>query len=153
MAVKVHNLGPGSITVGAAPLEFCAEVIGVQIQHEYEEVGETTTRLCGDQVPGTETRIDSVTAELNNDVSTEGLYAYLMANDLTDQPFEYTPNTELGETTPATWTGTVRVKLPESIGADEYASPIAGSIEWQFVGHVVFTPADVPAVPRAAVPA
>jgi len=140
MAAKIHKLGPGLVTIGATPLDFSCEVVGATVTHEYEEVSEAVTRLCGDSLPGTETRQDGFTAELHNDITETGLYAYLYQNDMTDQPFEYTPNTEVGTTTPAVWSGTIRLRLPSEIGADEFGSPIGSEIEWLAVGPLVFAP-------------
>jgi hypothetical protein len=82
-------------------------------------------------------RTDGLTFNLENDLTSAGLYAYLVTNDLTEQPFTYEPNTASG----ATWAGTVQLTLPESIGADEFGSPIVSSVTWAGVGAFTFTPA------------
>jgi hypothetical protein len=141
MPAKVVALGPGTVTIGSSPLDFSCEVVGASITHEYEETSEQRTRLCGDVVAASESRTDGFTASLENDLEAAGLYAYIQSNDLTDQPFEFVPNTTVGATTQAKWAGTVRVKLPSSIGADAFGEPIASEIEWTAIGKLNFTPA------------
>jgi hypothetical protein len=134
MAASVTPLGPGTVTIGSTPLDFSCEVIGAKVTHEYEETTESRTRLCGDAVPAVTSRADGFTAELENDLSAAGLYAYLQTHDMESAPFVFTPNTSDG----ASWTGTVVLRLPSEIGADEFGAPIASSIEWPAVGSLTF---------------
>ena len=92
-------------------------------------------------IPASESRTDGFTANLENDLYATGLYSYLQQNDLTEQPFVFTPNAGVGSTTAASWTGTVTVKLPATIGADEFGTPIASDIEWKAVGKLSYAPA------------
>lgn len=141
MPATVTPLGPGTVTVGSSPLDFSCEVVGAKITHEYEEVSEQKTRLCGDVVAAQQERSDGFTADIENDLTAAGLYAYLQANDLTNQPFTFIPNTGVGAVTQAEWSGTVTVTLPGEVGADEFGQPIASSIEWTAVGALAFTAA------------
>jgi hypothetical protein len=134
MAATVTALGPGTVSIGSTPLDFSCEVIGAKITHEYEETTEQRTRLCGDAVPAQTTRADGFTAELENDLSAAGLYAYLQTHDMESVEFTFTPSTAAG----ATWTGNVVLRLPSEIGADEFGAPIASSIEWPAVGLLTF---------------
>jgi hypothetical protein len=129
--------GPGTVTVGAAPLEFSCEVLGGKVTHAYEDVGESRTMLCGTVRPASKTRTDGLAFELENDLTAAGLYSYLLANDLTSQPFVYTPNTADA----ASWAGSVQLTLPAEIGADQFGSPIVSAVEWAGVGAFTFTPA------------
>lgn len=142
MAAVVSPFGPGTITVGATPMDFSCEVMGGAVTHAYEETTAARTRLCGDAVPATQTRTDGLTFDLENDLTAAGLYAYLQANDMTVQPVEYAPNTALA----ASWSGDVTVRLPDTIGADEFGAPIVSSVEWAGVGPLVFTPGTAPVV-------
>lgn len=141
MAAVVTPLGPGTITVGTAPLDFSCEVVGAKITHEYEEISEAKTRLCGTAIPAQEERRDGFTAEIENDLTAAGLYAFLQTNDLTTQDFSFVPNTGVGAVTQASWDGQITAKLPADIGADEYGQPIASSVEWPAVGALTFTAA------------
>ena len=140
MPATVTPLGPGLITIGSSPLDFSCEVVGASITHEYEETSERRVRLCGDAIEASEQRVDGFTCSVENDLLAGALYDYLQTNDLTVQPLEFTPNTGVGTTTPAKWAGSVVVRLPGSIGADEYGSPIASEVEWKAAGNpAVFT--------------
>lgn len=142
MPATVTSLGPGTVTVGSSPLDFSCEVVGAKITHTYEEASAQTRRLCGDTVAAAESRTDGFTADVENDLTAAGLYKYLQDNDLTAQPFSFVPNSTVGSSVPAEWTGTVVVKLPSDIGADEFGAPIASSIQWTAVGPLAFTAAE-----------
>lgn len=130
--------GPGTITIGAEPgTEFSGEVLGGRVTHEYEEIGEKRTMLSGDIRGATESRTDGLTFELENDLTAAGLYAYCQTNDGTEVPFTYTPNTAAG----AAWAGTIKVRLPGEVGADEFGAPIVSTVEWAGTGKFTFTPA------------
>lgn len=130
--------GPGTITIGATtPLDFSCEVLGGKVTHAYEDVGEARTMLCGTERAASKKRTDGLSFALENDLSAAGLYAFLISNDLTEQSFDYTPNTAGG----ASWAGTVQLTLPTDIGADEFGSPIVSGVEWAGVGEFDFTPA------------
>lgn len=128
--------GPGTITLGATPLDFSCEVLGGRVTHTYEEVGETRTMLCGTAKPSSKSRTDGLSFDLENDLTDTGMYSYLLANDLTEAAFVYTPNTADG----ASWAGTVQLVLPADIGADEFGAPIVSSVEFAGVGAFTFTP-------------
>jgi len=138
--MAVVKLGPGTITVGAVPLDFSAEVKAVTITHGYDETSEAVTYLDGSSTPAAATRNDGVTFEADNSLAAEGIYAYCQTNDMTEQPFDFVPNTSDG----AAWSGTVQVRLPEEIGSDAYGNPLASSCEWLAVGALDFTPTPVP---------
>lgn len=136
------KFGPGTLTYtltggSGTAQEFAQEVKSGGINHGYEEVGEATTYLSGTTVPAGEIRADSLTYEADFDLSGAGLYQFLMTNDLSDATVEFTPNTTAG----ASWTGLVRLKLPESATAESFGALISGSVEHAFVGPVTFTPA------------
>lgn len=135
MPATVTPLGPGLVTIGTSPLDFSCEVVGASITHEYEETSERRVRLCGDAIEASEQRVDGFTASVENDLLAGALYDYLQANDLTVQDFTFQPNTQAGSITPAEWSGQVVVRLPGSIGSDEYGSPIASDIEWKAAGN------------------
>lgn len=130
-------LGDGSITLGTAPTEFAGEVLGATITHEYEDIGEERTMLDGTVRPAQQKRTDGFTASVENDLTAAGLYQYLQTNDMTEVAFVFEPNSADG----ATWTGTVKLNLPASIGADEYGAPIVSDVELKGVGTFTFAPA------------
>lgn len=137
MANTSVPLGPGTLTLGTGtPKDFSCEILGGKVTHDYSEVGSSRTMMCGDVRPASEVRSDGLAFDVENDLSAAGLYAYLMANDLTTVTFDYTPNTAAGHK----WAGSIVLKLPSEIGADEFGQPIVSSVEWQGVGAFTYTP-------------
>jgi 3',5'-cyclic AMP phosphodiesterase CpdA len=136
-------LGPGtvSVKVGAGTAkQFEAECKSAAITHEYEDVGEAVTFLDGHTHGGSRTRTDGFKASLDNDLSSAGLYKFLVDNDLAEAALEYTPNSTAG----AKWAGTVTLTLPSELGADEFGAVLASEVEWTGVGTFTFTPATAP---------
>lgn len=135
------KFGPGSVTytVGApgTPTSFSQEVKGGGVSHEYEEVGDPTTYLDGTTDPASENRVDKLTLDCDFDLGSAGFYNFLYTNDLQNATVEYVPNT----TAAASWTGTVRLRLPDGATADEFSAKISGSVEHVFVGPATFVPA------------
>jgi hypothetical protein len=136
MAAKVTLLGEGTLTLGTTPTDFSGEVLGAKITHEYNEIGEARTMLDGSVRPASVQRADGFTASVENDLTAAGLYSYLEDNDQTEVAFEFVPNTASG----ATWSGTVQVRLPAEVGADEFGTPIVSDVELPGVGLFTFTP-------------
>ena len=132
--------GPGTLKLGTAPsplTEFSCEVLGGKVTHAYEEVGEKRTMLCGTIKSAAKRRTDGLTFNLENDLSSAGLYQWLITNDLLEKDFEYTPNTAKA----AKWSGKIQATLPADIGADEFGSPIVSAVEWEGVGMFTFAAA------------
>jgi hypothetical protein len=136
MAAKVTLLGNGTLKLGTVPTDFSGEVLGAKITHEYNEVGEARTMLDGTVRPASVQRADGFTASIENDLTAAGLYAYLDSNDQTEVALEFVPNTANG----AEWAGTVQIRLPSEVGADEYGTPIVSDVELPGVGEFTFTP-------------
>lgn len=137
-------LGPGTLELGPVDGEtdFSCEVLSGSITHEYEEVGETRTMLCGDKREASRTRSDGCEFQLENDLTNTGLYFYLYGLGENPAPlrFNYIPNNDAG----AAWSGNILPLLPDSIGADEYNAPITSTVTWPATELLAFTPATVP---------
>lgn len=135
MPAKHTTLGPGTLKIGTAPgTDYSCEVVGATITHDYAD-SDKRTMLCGDVRGGASARTDGFTADLENDLSAAGLYAFLQAHDLTVADLEYVPNTADG----AKWTGEVTLTLPSEVGADAFGDPIASKVEWSAAGTGRFT--------------
>lgn len=137
MAWTKFGAGTVTLTVDAGTAQdFSVEVKGGGIEHEYEDVGEDTTYLNGVTDPAGKVRNDSLTLDCDFDLSSStGFYGFLYANDLADATVEFTPNT--GAT--ASWTGTVRLMLPDGATADEFGAKMSGTVTLPFVGPAVFS--------------
>lgn len=138
---KTTAFGPGTLTIGEPGTDYACEVLGGNVTHAYDELRAARRTLCGTEQPATQRRADGLTFELVNDLSADGLYAYLLANDLGAVPFTYTPNNDTG----GTWDGTIVLTLPATIGAGEYGEDVSSSVEWAGVGTFTYTPAADPA--------
>jgi hypothetical protein len=139
------KFGPGTITIGEAPdtpIDIACEVLGGKVTHEYEEVGEARTMLCGEERGTSDTLKDGVTLQLENDLTAAGIYAYIQALPVgSTKTISFIPNTAGA----AEWSGTVKMRLPADIGADEFGAPITSEVSWPAVGKLLFTPATDPA--------
>jgi hypothetical protein len=133
-------LGPGTLKLGTADpatTDFSCEIVGGQVTHSYEDIGEQRTMLCGDVKAAARQRTDGLAFEVENDLSATGLYKFLIDNDLSEVFFDYTPNTSAA----ASWAGKIVATLPAEVGADQFGSPIVSAVEWVGVGTFTFTPA------------
>jgi hypothetical protein len=131
--------GPGTITYtvdAGTPVSFAQEVKGGGVEHEYEEVGEDTTYLDGTMDPAGEVRADHYVADCDFDFGSAGFYAFLFANDLQPAQVEYTPNTADG----ASWSGTVKLKLPDGAKAEKFGGKHSGQVKHTFIGNCTFIP-------------
>lgn len=137
-SITTTKFGPGTLELGSVPTDYSCEVLGGTVNHEYEDATDARTTLCGDIIAGQTTRKDGVTFQLVNDLTTAGLYAYLMANDLTEVDISYEPFTG-----GASWSGKVQLRLPDTIGADEFGADLESEVTWPAVGKLTFTAAVV----------
>ncbi len=124
------KLGPGTVkvTVGTGSAEdFSGEVLSATVNHEYEDVGESRTMLDGSVRGAGQRRTDGISLSIENDLTAAGLYQYLMDHDGELATVDYVPSTADG----AAWKiDGVTLRLPDSVGADEFGSPLASEVEW-----------------------
>lgn len=132
------RFGPGTITLGetATACDFTCEVLGFEITHDYSDIGQARTTLCGDVRGATVNETGSIKFTLENDLGADGFYAWVQDQDPSVAvPFVFTPNTADG----ASWSGDVLPRKP-NVKADEYGAPIGGDVTFPLVGVPVFTP-------------
>jgi len=144
---KIHTFGPGSFSVtpsGGTETTFTCQVKGVEITSEYEEVSEEVVYLGGVEAgcyePATQSRNDTISLDIDHDLTAEGLYQFAQTYDLQEADFVYVPNTTMGTAVPAQWDGTITVTSP-NVNADEYGVRLDGTVDWAGVGKFTFTPA------------
>jgi hypothetical protein len=136
------KFGPGTVTIGTDPdtIEISCEVLGGKITHEYEEVGEARTMMCGEERGTSDKQKDGVTLQLENDLTAAGVYAYIQGLPVgSTKAISYIPNT----VDAAKWDGIVKLRLPADIGADEFGAPITSEVTWPAIGTFNFTAAGV----------
>ena len=140
-ALKVVPLGDGTLTIGDTPFDFSCEVTGASVTHDYDDGEDPVTTLCGQKVAGSgQSRTDGLEFSTLASLESTGLYKYCQDHDLDTVAFAFTPNTTNG----AKWAGHVQLRLPESIGADEYGANIEAEYTWIGTDLFVFTPTPAP---------
>jgi hypothetical protein len=147
----IHTFGPGEFTVtavGGSAYPFACQVKGIEITSDYEEISEEVVYLGGREAgcyePAVQERTDTISVEIDHDLTAVGLYQFCQTYDLQEADFVYTPNTGMGTSVAASWTGRVVVTSP-NVNADEYGARIDGTVEWAGIGKFTFTPAEDPA--------
>jgi hypothetical protein len=135
------TLGPGSYTLDlkdvGSPVDYAGEALNFSLGHQYKSTGESRTMWSGDVRGATETRdYDQVTIEHEFDLTASGLYKFLQDNDGAVATIVVTPKTG-----GASWSGDIYLKLPDSIGADEFGAPVQGSVTFNALSNLTFTAA------------
>jgi len=135
MAIESYKVGPGSLTIGAGPLNVSAQVLSCSVVPS-EKVKETDPRpvLSGEELSGSSSA--SLTWRLKGkvlqDLAAAGLvdYSWLNAGDEVD--FVYIPNTAEDRAVE----GTVRV-MPFTIGGDvSKTDPAESDFDWAIIGGI-----------------
>ena len=146
MPVSFVKFGPGTLTLDVggvatgSEIEIACQISSGGVQHEYEDTSEALTMLGGCEKGAEASRKDSLVFEHLADLNVGGLYEWLITNDLATVPFAYVPSTAAG----ASWEGSIQLRLPDGVQADEYGSPLAGAVTWPGVGLFTFTGAPTP---------
>lgn len=136
MAANPVKLGPGTLKIGAtgALIDVSCLVNNATISATKDE-GDSTTKLCGDVVPGAVSYGYVLGGNLDTDVDqADGIFALSQAEPGSQQDFEYTPNTAAG--TKATG---VLVIDPLDFGGDESGAYMTSDFEFSIVGTPVYT--------------
>lgn len=137
MPITAHDLGPGTLTLGAGPLDVTLQVTAckVTVSENVTEEDDITV-LSLDVLEGSEDVTFSYALEgsILQDLQTAGAVAWSWANKGTEQPFVFTPNTAGG----ASVAGTVK-PVPLQIGGDEVKRKMSSDFTWRCVGEPVPT--------------
>lgn len=100
------RLGPGTLTFGAAPVDFSCQIAALALVPSPEE-GEATATLCDPTPLAPVTTTWTMEGTVLQDFSDpNGFQKWAFDNDNTEQPFVFVPNTDNG---PPTFTGTALV--------------------------------------------
>jgi hypothetical protein len=136
MVAAPVKLGPGTLKIGATAslLDISCQVNNAVIAATKDE-GDSTTKLCGDVVPGAVSYTYALSGNLDTDIDqSDGIFALSQASPGTQQDFEFTPNT--AATTMAT--GTLVID-PLDFGGDESGAYMTSDFEFSIVGVPVYT--------------
>jgi hypothetical protein len=125
------QLGPGVLSIGATgeEIDVSCYVNNAAIENSADTT-DSTTKLCGAVRAGVTTFTYQLTGNIDVDAGNDaGLFALSWAEPGSEQPFTFTPSTELGTTA----TGIVVIQ-PLRFGADEYGADLTSDITWDIVG-------------------
>lgn len=140
MPVVTHQLGPGSLTLGAGAMEVNAQLTSCQV-NPAENVEETDAIkvLSGETVDGTESATYTFTLSgtfLQDLGAASSVVAFSWTNMGTEQPFTFVPNTAAAQEV----SGTL-VVVPLTIGGEEVdAAPMASDFTWRIKGTPTYGP-------------
>lgn len=117
MTILSYKLGPGTLTIGAGPLDVSAQVTKVQVTPEENvETTDAIDVLSGEQLAEEEEASYKFKLEatfLQDTLATSGLIAYSYAHMGETVPFVFIPNADLDRKV----SGSLRV-VPLTIGGD-----------------------------------
>jgi hypothetical protein len=139
MAIVESKLKVGTLTLGGTgtPLvggvEFACQATNVRVTPTFTEDGDTIETLCGDKLaPSVTTQWALAGTSIQDFDSPDGFIAWSWDNNMTDQPFTWTPNAE-----GTSISGVVQVRALE-LGGD-VAKRITSDFEWRCQGDPVAT--------------
>lgn len=135
-AGDTFKLGPGELTIGATatPVDVSCLVNNATISMSKDE-GDSTTKLCGDVVPGAVTYTYTLGGNVDLDLTDPaGLFALSQDHAGEIQDFEFTPSTEAGTAA----TGQLVID-PLDFGGDETGIVMASDFEFSIVGKPTYT--------------
>lgn len=97
MAVKYTKVGPGTLTVGeiGTSVDFSCQVTECVLTAEKDQEDNINT-LCGDTLAGDITYTWSLTGELVQDLSPEGVNKFCFENAGEEFPFSFSPSNASG---------------------------------------------------------
>ena len=147
MAIVESRLVEGTLKVGTAPseLDLSCQITNVRYASSYSDDGDSVETLCGDKIAAGEkndggtlqgTFIQDWTA------GSTSIISYLMANDLKEVDYTYTPNPE-----GSTYSGKLRVKLPSEFLGGDVNTRLSSDFEWVIT---TWPPVETPPVVQTA---
>jgi hypothetical protein len=131
MTVQSYKLGPGTLTLGSAPLDVSAQVTAMKVEwSENVTSGEDLDLLSGDSLLGDQdaTYRANLAGNLLQDIAAAGVVDWSWTNKGTEQAFKFVPSTSEGRQI----TG-VLVPVPITVGGDVKTRP-RSDITWRIVG-------------------
>jgi hypothetical protein len=130
------QLGPGVLKIGEVGSEIDVSCYVNNAQVEWSDSKtDDTTKLCGAVRAGVTTFTAQLTGNIDVDAGNDsGLFALSWNEKGSQQPFTFTPSSELGTTV----TGTLTIK-PLTFGAAAYGDDLTSDIAYDIVGDPVLS--------------
>lgn len=135
MPINSYKMGPGTLELGAVPLDVSCQVTSLTVEPTEEvEEGESIDVLCGETLEDDDevTYSYRLTGTLLQDLAAAGVVDWSWVNKGTEQDFTFIPNDVAARRV----VGTVR-PVPMSIGGDVKTRPTS-DIDWAIIGEPVF---------------
>jgi len=131
MTIVESRLKEGTLLLGTAPTEFdiSCQLTNVRYTASYSDDGDAIEVLCGDKQAAGEkadggTLAGTFIQDWTAPTDTSAIL-YLMANDLQEVDYSYTPNAES-----ATFSGRLRLKLPGEFLGGDINTRLTSDFEW-----------------------
>lgn len=136
MTANPVKLGPGVLKIGTTGTEIDAScLVNNAVLSADKDQGDSTTKLCGDVVPGATSYTYKLGGNLDTDVDVAaGLFALSQSDPGSEQSFTFTPNTDAGTSA----TGTL-ILDPLDFGGDEAGGYMTSDFEFAIVGVPTWT--------------
>lgn len=138
MPIVSRKLGPGTLTIGAGPLDVSSQVIGCKVTPaEQVDAADDLKVLTHEVLEGDESVTFDYTLEgslLQDDPGATSVVDYSWDHAGEQVPVVFTPNTTSGRTV----TGTVSM-VPLGVGGDESDVRMTSDFAWRFIGTPVLS--------------
>lgn len=132
MAIVESRLKDGTLTVGTTPndLDLSCQITNVRYASSYSDDGDSVETLCGDKIAAGEkndggTLQGTFIQDWTASPSSASIISYLMAHDLEEVDYTYTPN-PAGDT----YSGKLRLKLPGEFLGGDINTRLTSDFEW-----------------------
>lgn len=134
--VQTGKLGPGVLKIGSTGTSIDVScLLNNAVIAADKDQEDDTTKLCGDVRAGGVKYTYTLSGNIDTDIGeTAGLFALSQSAAGTQQPFEFTPSTDLGTKA----VGTLIID-PLDFGADEMGADLASDFEWALLGQPTYT--------------
>jgi len=141
MAGTATKLGPGTLTIGAAPpagLDLSCQLSATKVAWDKDKEDDTPT-LCGDTIAGGTEYTAKLSGTVLLDLSDGGMVDFTWENKGGQFPFVFVPNNTAAKAV----TGELIVD-PLDVGGDEVKKNMTADFEWDCVGEPVWGDAPLP---------
>lgn len=139
MPAKTYRMGPGTLVLGetGSSIEIDCQITSGTITWDVDAEDDVPL-LCGEDDPGDETFTATLTGNLFQDISVDGIVPWSWDRKGESVPFEFVPSTAAGRRV----VGSVKVR-PIDLGGDAKTKP-RSDFEWPCVGEPVLEDVTAP---------
>ena len=131
MAITESRLREGTLLVGTTPdqLDLSCQLTNVRYTTSYSDDGDAVETLCGDKIAAGQKNdggtLDGTFIQDWEAPAATGIISFLMAHDLEEVDYEYTPNPESD-----TYSGRLRLTLPSEFLGGDVNTRLTSDFSW-----------------------